>query len=146
MNERVSQQALTRINIKETNKTLVITSSNMLSCRTQGDANNRSILFILANVTNGSSNVSGPHLKISKHPTHTRILWNDFNQFEHYTIQSSHLVLKAQLDLAPKYLCDLIFRSISDTSLRPLQSSDRLDLFAPRVSRPLWLNRYHLHP
>ena len=43
------------------------------------------------------------------------------------------LVLKSQLGLAPKYLCHKILRPISATSLRPLRSSDRLDLYVPRV-------------
>src|ERR1043165_7478661 len=43
------------------------------------------------------------------------------------------LVLKSYLGLAPKYLCDVILRPLSATSLRPLRSSDRLDLFVPRV-------------
>ena len=43
------------------------------------------------------------------------------------------LVLKSQMGLAPKYLCDQIHRPLSATSLRPLRSSDRLDLFVPRV-------------
>ena len=43
------------------------------------------------------------------------------------------LVLKSHLGLAPKYLCDLMLRPLSATSLRPLRSSDRLDLFVPRV-------------
>src|SRR5688572_5451777 len=43
------------------------------------------------------------------------------------------LVLEAQLGLAPKYLCHQILRVLSATSLGPLRSSDRLDLFVPRV-------------
>src|SRR5688572_1782759 len=43
------------------------------------------------------------------------------------------LVLMYHLDLAPKYLCDLMLRLLSATSLRPLRSSARLDLFVPRV-------------
>ena len=43
------------------------------------------------------------------------------------------LVIKSQMGLAPKYLCDQIHRPLSATSLRPLRSSDRLDLFVPRV-------------
>jgi hypothetical protein len=43
------------------------------------------------------------------------------------------LVIKSQMGLAPKYLCDQILRPPSATSLRPLRSSDRLDLFVPRV-------------
>jgi hypothetical protein len=43
------------------------------------------------------------------------------------------LVLKSQLGLAPKYLCHQILRPLSATSLRPLRSSDRLELFVPRV-------------
>ena len=43
------------------------------------------------------------------------------------------LMLKSQLGLAPKYLCHQILRPLSVTSLRPLRSSDRLDLFVPRV-------------
>src|SRR5678815_5472438 len=43
------------------------------------------------------------------------------------------LMLKSQLGLAPKYLCHQILRPLSTTSKRPLRSSDRLDLFVPRV-------------
>ena len=43
------------------------------------------------------------------------------------------LMLKSQLGLAPKYLCHQILRPLSATSKRPLRSSDRLDLFVPRV-------------
>ena len=50
------------------------------------------------------------------------------------------LVLKSHLGLAPKYLCDLMLHPLSATSLRPLRSSDRLDLFVPRVSGLRWLN------
>jgi hypothetical protein len=43
------------------------------------------------------------------------------------------LMLKSQLGLAPKYLCHQILRPLSAMSKRPLRSSDRLDLFVPRV-------------
>ena len=44
------------------------------------------------------------------------------------------LMLKSQLGLAPKYLCHQILRPPpSAISKRPLTSSDRLDLFVPRV-------------
>ena len=43
------------------------------------------------------------------------------------------LICRSYLGLAPKYLCDAIRRPTSATSLRSLRSSDRLDLFVPRV-------------
>src|SRR6218665_1489117 len=43
------------------------------------------------------------------------------------------LVLKTQRGSAPKYLCDHIRLPISASSLRPLRSSQRNDLFVPRV-------------
>jgi len=43
------------------------------------------------------------------------------------------LFLKAQRCLVPKYLSDRILHPIFVTSLRPLQSSDRLNLFVSRV-------------
>src|SRR5688572_6914766 len=43
------------------------------------------------------------------------------------------IMLKSQLGLAPKYLCHQILRPLSATSKRLLRSSDRLDLFVPRV-------------
>ena len=43
------------------------------------------------------------------------------------------LICRSYLGLAPKYLCDSIRRPTSAASLRPLRSSDRLDLFVPRV-------------
>ena len=42
-------------------------------------------------------------------------------------------VLKAQRGIARKYLSDLILHPISVSVFRPLWSSDRLDLFVPRV-------------
>jgi len=43
------------------------------------------------------------------------------------------LICRSYLGLAPKYLCDAIRRPTSASSLRSLRSSDRLDLFVPRV-------------
>src|SRR5688572_13384206 len=52
------------------------------------------------------------------------------------------LMLKSQLGLAPKYLCHQILRPLSATSKRPLRSSDRLDLFIPRVRTTMAQSRY----
>lgn len=46
-------------------------------------------------------------------------------------------VLKAQIGLARKYLCDLILCSFSTYSLHHLRSSDQLDLFRPCVRHPM---------
>ena len=43
------------------------------------------------------------------------------------------LVLRTQLGLAPKYLCDLMRKPLSAVSSRPLRSADRLDLLVPRA-------------
>ena len=43
------------------------------------------------------------------------------------------LELKSPLHLAPKHLCHQVLRPLSATSSHPLRSSDRLDLFVPRV-------------
>src|SRR6218665_1350721 len=50
------------------------------------------------------------------------------------------IVLKAQMGVAPKYLCDVIRLPTSATSLRPLRSMERQELFVPwarTVSRQL---------
>src|SRR6218665_1082832 len=44
---------------------------------------------------------------------------------------------KSQLGLAPSYLNDFMRKPMSSTSARPLQSTDRLDLLAPRVRTAL---------
>src|SRR5688572_21631330 len=49
------------------------------------------------------------------------------------------LVLKSQMGLAPNYLIYIFNPSLSATSLSPLRSFDRLDLFVP-LSEPPWLN------
>ena len=43
------------------------------------------------------------------------------------------LIYRSFSGLAPKYLCDLIRLPTSATSLRPLRSLDRLELFVPRA-------------
>ena len=43
------------------------------------------------------------------------------------------LVLRTQLGLAPKYLCDLMRKPLSAVPSRPLRSADRLDLLVPRA-------------
>src|SRR6218665_3041066 len=43
------------------------------------------------------------------------------------------LVSKSQLGLAPSYLTDFMRKPMSSVSARPLRSTDRLDLFVPRV-------------
>src|SRR6218665_1957833 len=43
------------------------------------------------------------------------------------------IVLKAQMGVAPKYLRDAIRLPTSATSLRPLRSMDRRELFVPRT-------------
>src|ERR1043165_3740362 len=43
----------------------------------------------------------------------------------------------SQLGLAPKYLTDFMHKPLSATSARPLRSTDRLDLFVPRVRSAL---------
>jgi hypothetical protein len=53
--------------------------------------------------------------------------------FERIQFKVLALVLKSQLGLAPKYMRDLIRCPHSATSLRPLRSSERLDLFVPLV-------------
>src|SRR2546428_12994571 len=47
------------------------------------------------------------------------------------------LVSKSQLGLAPKYLTDFMHKPHSATSARPLRSTDRLNLFVPRVRSAL---------
>src|SRR6218665_1292210 len=43
------------------------------------------------------------------------------------------IVLKAQMKVAPKYLCDAIRLPTSASSLRPLRSLDRRELFVPQT-------------
>jgi len=43
------------------------------------------------------------------------------------------VVLKAQMGVAPKYLYDVIRLTTSASSLRPLRSLDRRELFIPRT-------------
>ena len=47
------------------------------------------------------------------------------------------LVSKSQLALAPSYLTDIMSKPMSSTSARPLRSTDRLNLFVPRVRTAL---------
>ena len=51
-------------------------------------------------------------------------------------------VSKAQLGLAPSYMRELIHRSHSVASHRPLRSSDRLDLLVPHIKTSLVQSRY----
>jgi len=47
------------------------------------------------------------------------------------------LVSKSQLGLAPSYLTDFMRKPMSSLSASPLRSTDRLDLFVPRVRTAL---------
>src|SRR6218665_2201596 len=51
------------------------------------------------------------------------------------------IVLKAQMGVAPKYLRDAIRLPTSATSLRPLRSMDRRELFVPRTRTTMALSR-----
>src|SRR6218665_840471 len=57
---------------------------------------------------------------------------NNFTLCVHVQFKVLILVLKAQPGLVPKYICNLVLHP-SVTWLRPLQSSDRLDLFVPHL-------------
>src|SRR5688572_13120159 len=48
-------------------------------------------------------------------------------------VKYATLLLRTQLGLAPKYLCDLMRKPLSAVSSRPLRSADRLDLLVPRA-------------
>ena len=61
--------------------------------------------------------------------------WLPITSRIHYKILL--LVSKSQLGLAPKYLSDFMHKPLSATSARPLRSTDRLDLFVPRVKSAL---------
>src|SRR6218665_1255387 len=51
------------------------------------------------------------------------------------------IVLKAQMGVAPKYLRDAIRLTISVSSLRPLRSMDRRELFVPRTRTTMAMSR-----
>src|SRR6218665_2611165 len=51
------------------------------------------------------------------------------------------IVLKAQMGVAPKYLRDAIRLPTSATSLRPLRSLDRWELFVPRTRTTMAMSR-----
>src|SRR6218665_3516320 len=51
------------------------------------------------------------------------------------------IVLKAQMGVAPKYLRDVILLPTSATSLRPLHSMDRRELFVPRARTTMAMSR-----
>ena len=51
------------------------------------------------------------------------------------------IVLKAQMGVEPKYLRDAIRLPTSDTSLRPLRSMDRRELFVPRTRTTMAMSR-----
>ena len=61
--------------------------------------------------------------------------WLPITSRIHYTILL--LVSKSQLGHAPKYLSDFMHKPLSATSACPLRSTDRLDLFVPRVKSAL---------
>src|SRR6218665_3077958 len=51
------------------------------------------------------------------------------------------IVLKAQMGVAPKYLRDVIRLPTSATSLRPLRSMDRRELYVPRARTTMAMSR-----
>src|SRR6218665_3499797 len=51
------------------------------------------------------------------------------------------IVLKAQMGVAPKYLRDVIRLPTSATSLRPLRSMDRRELYVPRTRTTMAMSR-----
>src|SRR6218665_1420823 len=51
------------------------------------------------------------------------------------------IVLKAQMGVAPKYLRDVIRLPTSATSLRPLRSMERRELFVPRARTTMAMSR-----
>src|SRR6218665_3563745 len=51
------------------------------------------------------------------------------------------IVLKAQMGVAPKYLRDAIRVPTSATSLRPLRSMDRRELYVPRTRTTMAMSR-----
>ena len=52
------------------------------------------------------------------------------------------IVLKAQMGVAPKYLCDAIRLLTYASSLRPLRSLDRRELFVPRTRTTMAKSRF----
>lgn len=68
-------------------------------------------------------------------PTHHQLYeWKSWLLRLSTRIQFKFLILfiKAQLGIAPNYLCDLILRPHSAASVNPLRSSDRFDLLFSR--------------
>src|SRR6218665_283838 len=68
-----------------------------------------------------------------------RVTW--VHQSSAYCSKVLLIVLKAQMGVAPKYLRDAIRLPTSATSLRPLRSMDRRELFFPPASTTLAMSR-----